>query len=128
MVYLVIFVIGLILFYFTPAFAEQKDEAKLEEIVVTATKTESPIEDLPVTVRSIGRENRNPQWRNIKAVKDGKVYKYPVQITGLFTPRVVLLIAWHASKFYPELKIDWVKIVDNFFKKFYGIKYDGPRN
>ncbi|MCX8042357.1 MAG: ABC transporter substrate-binding protein [Thermodesulfobacteriaceae bacterium] len=70
----------------------------------------------------------NPLWKNIKAVREGKVYKYPLQITGLFTPRVVLLLAWHASKFYPELKLDWIKITDNFFKKFYGISYDGPRN
>lgn len=66
----------------------------------------------------------NPQWRNIKAVKEGKVYKYPLQITGLFTPRVTLLLAWHASKFYPELNIDWQRYADEFFKKFYGVSYN----
>lgn len=68
----------------------------------------------------------NPQLRNIAAVKKRRVYKYPYQLTGIFTPRVPLLISWHASKFYPELEIDWVKIADNFFKKFYGRSYDGP--
>lgn len=70
----------------------------------------------------------NHQWRDIAAVKHGRVYKYPYQLTGLFTPRVVLLLAWHASKFYPELKIDWTKIADEFFRKFYGIPYYGPKN
>lgn len=69
----------------------------------------------------------NPQLRNIKAVKNRRVYKYPYQLTGLFTPRAVLLLAWHASKFYPQLGIDWVKLTDEFFKKFYGITYYGPR-
>lgn len=70
----------------------------------------------------------NHQWKDISAVKKSRVYKYPYQLTGLFTPRVVLLLAWHASKFYPELKIDWTKIADDFFKKFYGIPYCGPKN
>jgi len=69
----------------------------------------------------------NPQWRHINAIKNGKVYKYPYHLTGLFTPRVVLLLAWHASKFYPELRINWYKMADEFFIKFYGIKYSGPR-
>ncbi len=65
----------------------------------------------------------NPQLKSIKAIKEKKVYKYPLEITGLFTPRVVLLLAWHAAKFYPELKINWTKIADEFFKKFYKISY-----
>lgn len=69
----------------------------------------------------------NPQWRHIKAVKNGRVYKYPYQLSGLFTPRVTLLLAWHASKFYPDLQINWTKMADEFFTKFYGVKYYGPR-
>lgn len=70
----------------------------------------------------------NSQWRDIKAVKKGRVYKYPYQLTGLFTPRVVLLLAWHAAKFYPELEINWIRIADDFFKRFYGIPYYGPKD
>lgn len=70
---------------------------------------------------------KNSQLQQINAVKNKRIYKNPYQIGGMFTPRVVLLLAWHASKLYPELNIDWVKIADNFFKKFYRIKYYGPR-
>ena len=69
----------------------------------------------------------NPHFKNINAVKNKRVYKHPYHIAGLFTPRVVLLQAWHASKFYPELGIDWVRIADDFFRKFYGMPYYGPK-
>ncbi|HSV43910.1 MAG TPA: hypothetical protein VLJ10_05080, partial [Candidatus Bathyarchaeia archaeon] len=70
---------------------------------------------------------KNAQLKNISAVRNKKVFKHPYHVAGLFTPRVVLLLAWHASKFYPELNIDWVKITDDFFRKFYGIPYYGPK-
>ncbi len=69
----------------------------------------------------------NPHLRNISAVKNKRVFKHPYHIAGLFTPRVPLLLAWHASMFYPQLDIDWVGIADRFFKKFYGLSYSGPR-
>ncbi|MCS7280001.1 MAG: ABC transporter substrate-binding protein, partial [Thermodesulfobacteriaceae bacterium] len=69
----------------------------------------------------------NPQWKNISAVKHKRVYKNPYQIGGIYTPRVVLLLAWTAKKIYPELNIDWVNISDDFFKKFYGIGYYGEK-
>ncbi|MCX7857772.1 MAG: ABC transporter substrate-binding protein [Deltaproteobacteria bacterium] len=64
------------------------------------------------------------QLRHVNAVKEKRVYKYSYKITGLFTPRVVLLLAWHASKFHPDLKIDWLKKTQIFFKKFYGIHFE----
>lgn len=70
----------------------------------------------------------NPQWRHVKAIKNRRVYKYPYHLTGIYTPRVTLLIAWLASKFYPDLEINWYEIADNFFTKFYGIHYYGPRD
>lgn len=70
---------------------------------------------------------RNPHFVNINAVKNKRVFKHSHHIAGLFTPRVCLLLAWHASKFYPELGIDWVKIADDFFRRFYGIPYSGPK-
>lgn len=70
----------------------------------------------------------SPQWRDIKAVKTKRVFKYPYQLTGIFTPRVPLLLAWCSSKFYPDLKIDWVGICDEFFRRFYSRPYYGPRN
>ncbi len=70
---------------------------------------------------------KNPQLKDINAIKNKRVYKNPYQIGGLYTPRVVLLFAWTAKKLYPALSIDWVKIVDDFFKKFYRTPYYGPK-
>lgn len=69
----------------------------------------------------------NPQWKNINAVKNKRVYKNPYHIGGIFTPRVVLILAWYAKRLNPDLDLDWVKISDNFFKKFYGLPYAGPK-
>jgi len=69
----------------------------------------------------------NQHVKNIKAIKDKRVFKHPYHIAGLFTPRVPLLLAWHSAKYYPDLEIDWVDITDNFFKRFYGVTYSGPR-
>ncbi len=69
----------------------------------------------------------NPHLKNIKAVKNKRVFKHPYHIAGLFTPRFPLLLAWHASKFYPELGINWVKISDDFYRKFYRMPYNGPK-
>ncbi len=56
MVCLTVFVIALILCCFNPAWAELKEEAKLEEIVVTATRTETPVESAPGSVSVVSRE------------------------------------------------------------------------
>lgn len=70
----------------------------------------------------------NPQFRHINAVKNKRVYKNPYHIGGLFTPRVVLILSWSAKKLYPEINLNWVKITDKFFRKFYGIPYYGPKD
>lgn len=44
-----------------PAYADQKPDQKLEEIVVTGTKIESPVENLPVTVHIVDRANIESQ-------------------------------------------------------------------
>jgi hypothetical protein len=41
----------------------------------------------------------------------------------MYTPRLPLLVAWHASKYYPGFSIDWREITRDFFKKFYGVEY-----
>lgn len=60
MVYLILLLLSIIL-CFSSAFAEQKGDVKFEEIVVTGTKTDSSIEDLPVTVYFLDRTKIEPQ-------------------------------------------------------------------
>jgi len=43
MLQIVLFSIVFLFCFIFPVFAEEKEEAKLEEIVVTATRTETPI-------------------------------------------------------------------------------------
>ncbi|MCL6592239.1 MAG: glycosyl hydrolase 53 family protein, partial [Firmicutes bacterium] len=56
MIYLMVFMLFCVLYFFSPAKAEQKEEVKLEEIVVTATRTETPIESAPASVSVITKE------------------------------------------------------------------------
>lgn len=66
----------------------------------------------------------NPRLKNIKAVKNKRVYQNPPYVGGLYTPRAVLMLCWYAATLYPELGIDWVKITDGYYKKIYGMSYD----
>lgn len=85
-----------------------------------------------ITISTSARYNpkdvyKNPHLKNVRAVQNKMVFKHTYHIAGLFTPRVPLLLAWHSAKFYPQLGIDWVTITDRFFRKFYGVPYNGPR-
>lgn len=72
---------------------------------------------------SVGDVLKSPHLQRVSAIRKKRVYKHPYHVAGLFTPRIPLLLAWHAAHFYPELKIDWIRITDAFLKKFYGVAY-----
>ena len=67
---------------------------------------------------------KNPQWSNIDAVKNGKVYQMPNGISrwghpgSLETP---LAILWTAKTLYPDRfpDLDMAKEAQNFYKEFF---------
>lgn len=65
----------------------------------------------------------NPQWRHIRAVKSGNVFKEPKW--GTWSPRLAPIALWMASRAYPErfrdVNID--KTIDRFYCDVYGIPY-----
>jgi len=66
----------------------------------------------------------NPQWRFIKAVKEGKVYKGPAR-WSTWSPRLAPIALWAVMKIYPESfkDVDFERVADGFFMKTYGIPY-----
>jgi iron complex transport system substrate-binding protein len=69
----------------------------------------------------------NPQWRHIRAVKSGMVFKEPTW--GTWSPRLAPMALWMAAKAYPErfrdLNIDTA--IDRFYRQVYGIPYARAR-
>jgi iron complex transport system substrate-binding protein len=65
----------------------------------------------------------NPQWRHIRAVRDGRVYKLPKEST--WSPRLALAALWMAKKAYPEeyRDIDYAAMADGFYRKLFHIPY-----
>ena len=65
----------------------------------------------------------NPQWKFIKAVKNGQIYKAPEWST--WSPRLAPVALWMAMKCYPDLfkDIHLEEITDNFYRKVFGIPY-----
>lgn len=65
----------------------------------------------------------NSQWRHIRAVKSGMVFKEPKW--GTWSPRLAPIALWMAAKAYPErfrdINIDGR--IDRFFRDVYGIPY-----
>jgi iron complex transport system substrate-binding protein len=63
------------------------------------------------------------QWRFIKAVKEGRVYKAPEWST--WSPRLAPIALWMAMKTYPEYfrDINFEKITDSFYRKVFNISY-----
>lgn len=63
------------------------------------------------------------QWRFIKAVKEGKVYKAPEWST--WSPRLAPIALWMAAKTYPEhfRDINLEKVTDEFYRNVFGISY-----
>lgn len=66
---------------------------------------------------------QHPQWRYVRAVKDGRVYKAPEWST--WSPRLAPVALWMAKKIYPEhySDIDLNKITDEFYRQVFGIPY-----
>lgn len=69
----------------------------------------------------------NSQWRHIRAVKSGMVFKEPKW--GTWSPRLAPIALWMAAKAYPErfrdVNID--ETIDRFYRQVYGIPYAGVR-
>jgi iron complex transport system substrate-binding protein len=65
----------------------------------------------------------NPQWRSIKAIRAGRVYKAPEWST--WSPRLAPVALWMAMKTYPEYfrDINLDRVTDEFYKKVFGIAY-----
>ncbi|WP_028841276.1 hypothetical protein [Thermodesulfobacterium hveragerdense] len=79
-----LFVLMWILTAFIPSFAEEK-ETKLEEIVVTATRTEKEVEIASASVNVIKKQNM--EKRNIKTLDD-VINKLP----GVYVHRTRLVL------------------------------------
>ena len=67
----------------------------------------------------------NPQWKKIKAVRDGKVFKAPDLTT--WSPTVCSLALWMAWKTYPEYfnRKELSEEVLRFHKKCFGVPIEG---
>jgi iron complex transport system substrate-binding protein len=65
----------------------------------------------------------NSQWRNVKAVKNGKVFKAPKWST--WSPRIAPMALWMAKKTYPDRydDIDLDQTTDEFMKNVFGVPY-----
>ncbi len=65
----------------------------------------------------------NSQWEYVKAVREKKVYKLPRWST--WSPRLAPIALYMAMKVYPEYfkDVNFEKVVDNFYKKVFGISY-----
>ncbi|MGB9616577.1 MAG: ABC transporter substrate-binding protein [Desulfomonilaceae bacterium] len=65
----------------------------------------------------------SPQWRFVKAVKNGNVFKAPSWNT--WSPRVALLGLWMGSKIHPELysDLDMTAVFDAFYRNVFHIPY-----
>ncbi|WP_119066481.1 ABC transporter substrate-binding protein [Aggregatilinea lenta] len=64
-----------------------------------------------------------PEWANIKAVQDGKVYGVPKLVAPWDTPvpDSILGIIWMAETLYPDqVDLDCPVEVTNFYSRFYG--------
>jgi iron complex transport system substrate-binding protein len=73
---------------------------------------------------------KDPAWASIKAVKTKRVYVTPefVKPWGHATPEAMALgELWMAKKLYPDQfkDVDLPKIVQEFYKTFYGVPYKG---
>ena len=66
----------------------------------------------------------NPQWRSVKAVRSGKVFKAPEWST--WSPRLAPVALWMAMKTYPELftDINLERMTDDFYRKVFNIPYE----
>lgn len=65
----------------------------------------------------------NPQWRHIRAVRQGRVYKLPEW--SVWSPMLALAALWMAKKTYPEdyRDIDLSKTADSFYRRVFSIPF-----
>ena len=65
----------------------------------------------------------NSQWRHIKAIREGHVYKLPKWST--WSPRVAPVALWMAIKLYPQefSDISFDQVADEFYRKVFGISF-----
>lgn len=70
---------------------------------------------------------RNPQWRCIKAIRTGRVYRTPRWST--WSPRLAPIALWMAVRIYPSAyrDIDHVRLMDSFCRDVYGVSYAQTR-
>jgi iron complex transport system substrate-binding protein len=63
------------------------------------------------------------QWRLIKSVRQGRVYKAPIWST--WSPRIAPIALWMAARVYPESFRDIAleKMFDDFYRAVFGIPY-----
>jgi iron complex transport system substrate-binding protein len=66
-----------------------------------------------------------PQWKSVKAVRDGKVFKAPALTT--WSPTICSLAMWMAWKIYPEYfdRKELAEDVLRFHRKCFGIPLEG---
>jgi len=66
----------------------------------------------------------NPVYSKLSAVKNGKVYKFPSELSPWDYPSIEVFpaILWLSMKIHPELytDTDFQKILDNFYTSIYG--------
>lgn len=65
----------------------------------------------------------NPQWRYVRAVRNGAVFKEPKW--GTWSPRLAPIALLMASQAYPERfrDMDVTKAIDKFYREVFGVSY-----
>jgi iron complex transport system substrate-binding protein len=67
----------------------------------------------------------DPQWKELKAVKDGKIYPFATDVYSWDQPdtRWILGLQWVAAKLHPDLFKDWdiTKAAQDFYKEIYAM-------
>ncbi|NPA05323.1 MAG: ABC transporter substrate-binding protein [Crenarchaeota archaeon] len=66
---------------------------------------------------------KDPKWRAVRAVEEGRVYKEPFY--DHWGVGCSLFILWLSMKMYPQLYkgLDFMKIADKYYEEWYGIPY-----
>ncbi len=72
---------------------------------------------------SAGDILNNNQWRHIRAVREGRVYKTPNWTS--WSPRIAMLALWMAKMTYPEefRDIDLTTVADHLYRKVFNLPF-----
>jgi iron complex transport system substrate-binding protein len=67
---------------------------------------------------------QDPKWRNVQAVKTGRVFK--ADRASTWSPRVVVLAWWMAHCFFPQeiSPAEFRQAADSFYRECFGIPYE----